>query len=236
MSARLDMTNLECAVSVIMPAFNAQSYIAEAVRSVLDQTQPALELIVVDDGSTDATRDIVQAIPGVTCIHQPNSGVAAALNAGCLHARGDHLAFISADDVWSSDKLQLQRDQVLKTPGVLVFGHMQNFISPDIPEDEASRLQCPPEPMPAYSAGTLLTNRRTFNAVGKFNETYSVGEFIDWYGRATDLGITSIMLDNVLSNRRLHKHNHSKNALNKKSYAPVLKALLDRRRLKEKQA
>jgi len=236
MTARLDVPNPECAVSVIMPAYNAQSYIAEAIRSVLDQTRPPLELIVVDDGSTDATRDIAQAIPGVTYVHQPNAGVAAALNAGCLHARGDHLAFISADDVWSPDKLQLQREQIRKTPGALVFGHMQNFISPDIPEDEASRLQCPPEPMPAYSAGTLLADRRTFDAVGRFNETYSVGEFIDWYGRATDLGIASIMLDNVLSNRRLHKHNHSKAVLSKRSYAPVLKALLDRRRLKGKEA
>lgn len=231
-----DVPTLECAVSVIMPAYNAQRYIAEAIRSVLNQTSPALELVVVDDGSTDATRDIVQAIPGVTYLHQSNAGVAAALNAGCRHARGDHLAFISADDVWSPDKLQIQRDQIRKTPGALVFGHMQNFISPDIPEDEASRLQCPPEPMPAYSAGTLLADRRTFNSVGKFNETYAVGEFIDWYGRATDLGITSIMLDAVLSNRRLHKNNHSKAVLTKKSYAPVLKALLDRRRLMEKKA
>lgn len=229
------MPKTDCAVSVIMPAYNAQSYIAEAICSVLEQTLPPLELIVVDDGSTDATRDIARAIAGVTYIHQPNAGVAAALNAGCVQARGDHLAFISADDVWSPDKLQLQRDQIGRTPGALVFGHMQNFISPDIPEEEASRLQCPAEPMPAYSAGTLLADRRTFDAVGKFNETYAVGEFIDWYGRATDLGIRAIMLGNVLSNRRLHKHNHSKAVLSKKSYAPVLKALLDRRRLKEKE-
>ena len=235
MTARQDVSNPECAVSVVMPAFNAQRYIAEAIRSVLGQTRPALELIVVDDGSTDATRDIVKAHPCVTYVHQSNAGVAAALNAGCLHARGTHLAFISADDVWSPDKLKLQYEQIRKTPGALVFGHMQNFISPDIPEDEAGRLQCPPAPMPAYSAGTLLAERRTFDAVGKFTETYSVGEFLDWYGRANDLGITSIMLEHVLSNRRLHKHNHSKAVLTKKTYAPVLKALLDRRRLKEKE-
>lgn len=224
------MPDSEYAISVVMPAFNAQSYIAEAIHSVLNQTLAPREIIVVDDGSTDATRNIVQAYSNVTYVHQSNAGVAAALNTGCRHARGTHIAFISADDVWRADKLQVQYQQLLKTPGVLVFGHMQNFISPDIPEEVASRLQCPPDPMPAYSAGTLLADVATFNAVGAFSEGFAVGEFLDWYGRANHRGIRSVMLDQVLSNRRIHKHNHSKAVLTKKSYAPVLKALLDRRR------
>lgn len=213
-----------------MPAFNAERYIGEAIESVLNQTIPPAELIVVDDGSTDATRRIAEAFSGVTCLHQPNAGVAAALNAGCRRARGSHLAFISADDVWCADKLKIQREEIARVPDALVFGHMQNFISPDLPAEAAGKLSCPPDPMPAFSAGTLLADVRTFNAVGPFSEGFAVGEFMDWYGRSRDLGIRSIMLGDVLSNRRLHKHNHSTAVLARKSYAPVLKALLDRRR------
>ena len=232
----MNLREAECAISVVMPAYNAESYIGEAIRSVLSQTIAPRELIVVDDGSTDETRSVVRAFSSVTYLHQPNAGVAAALNAGRLHARGSHLAFISADDVWRANKLELQYREILKSPDALVFGHMQNFISPDVPEEAASKLVCPPDPMPAYSAGTLLADVRTFNKVGAFSESFAVGEFIDWYGRATDLGITSVMLDNVLSSRRIHMHNHSKVVLTRKSYAPVLKALLDRRRRTEEGA
>lgn len=226
----MSMREEEFSVTVVMPAYNAESYIGEAIRSVLNQTLAPRELIVVDDGSTDATRSVVEAFPEVTYFHQPNAGVAAALNAGCRHARGSHLAFISADDVWCADKLEIQCREIRKAPDALVFGHMQNFISPDVPPEAASKLVCPPDPMPAYSAGTLLAGVGTFSRVGRFNERFAVGEFMDWYGRSRELGIRSVMLGNVLSNRRVHRHNHSKAVLARKSYAPVLKALLDRRR------
>ena len=89
---------------------------------------------------------------------------------------------------------------------------------------------CPPEPMPAFSAGTLLTRLDTFRAIGPLNESFAVGEFLDWYGRARDRGTEVIMLDCVLSRRRVHLSNQSTKALREKSYTPVLKALLDRRR------
>ena len=221
-------------VSVIMPAFNAENYISEAIQSVLYQTCSATELIVIDDGSTDKTREIIQKFEGIRYVHQHNAGVAAALNQGILLATSNHIAFISADDVWQPDKLKLQKEQLIKNPDALIFGHMMNFISDDLTHDEALKIACPTDPMPAYSAGTLLTRLETFNKVGLFNQDFKVGEFVDWYGRAKDLEIEVVMLDAVVSRRRLHKTNHSKNSLKDlKSYAPVLKAILDRRRAKE---
>lgn len=221
-------------VSVIMPAFNADKYIFEALSSVLLQTYPASEIIVLDDGSTDKTRDIVEKFSAVRYEYQDNAGVAAALNRGCLLASSNHIAFISADDVWQPNKLLIQREKLLENPKALVFGHMMNFISPDLSPDEAIKIVCPKVPMPAFSAGTLLTRLDILKHIGPFNENFRIGEFVDWYGRAKDLGTEVIMLENVLSLRRLHKTNHSKTATNSKSYAPILKALLDRRRAKEK--
>jgi len=221
-------------VSVIIPAFNAQKYIDEAILSVLNQTSPVSEIIVVDDGSTDGTREVVEKYRGVGYAYQDNAGVAAALNRGCRLATSNYVAFISADDVWQPDKIQQQRACLLRRPQALVFGHMKNFISPELAQDEAIKISCPKDAMPAYSAGTLLTHLDNFNQIGLFNESLSVGEFVEWYGRAKDLQMDVVMMDAVVSMRRLHKSNHSKTALkSSKSYAPALKAILDRRRAKE---
>jgi glycosyltransferase involved in cell wall biosynthesis len=217
-------------VSVVIPAYNAEAYLAEAITSVLEQTAPAAEILVVDDGSTDGTGDIARGIAGVTYVRQANAGVAAALNHGVRVATGDCIAFLSADDIWCHDKLARQRHTLQDAPNRLVFGPMQHFISPELTPVQAARLACPPEPMPAFSAGTLLTRLDTFRAIGPLNESFMVGEFLDWYGRARDGGVEVIMLDTVVSRRRVHLGNQSTRALREKSYTPVLKALLDRRR------
>ena len=219
--------------SVVIPAFNAESYLAEAVDSVIAQSLPATEIVIVDDGSTDATAEIAKYFPIVTYVRQENAGVAAALNHGSRVATGDFIAFLSADDIWKSDKLALQHRTLGGAPNRLVFGHMAHFLSPELTAEEAHRLACPADPMPAYSAGTLLTRLDTFRAVGLFNQDFAVGEFMDWYGRAQDLGVEVAMLPETVSLRRVHASNHSTTSLRQKTYAPVLKALLDRRRAEQ---
>jgi glycosyltransferase involved in cell wall biosynthesis len=99
-------------VSVVMAAFNAARYIAETCQSVLNQTYAHLELIVVDDGSTDNTSDIVAALAGadrrVRLIRQANRGVAAARNTAIAHASGDFIPPLDADDLWLATKLERQ--------------------------------------------------------------------------------------------------------------------------------
>lgn len=224
-----------CDISVIIPAFNAARYLAEAIESVLGQTEPPGEIIVVDDGSADGTAAIAKSYPSVRCIQQANGGVAAALNTGLHHVQTRMVSFLSADDIWAPQKLERQCALLAQHPGALVFGHMLHFISPDLSPEEAAVLSCPPEPMPAYSAGTLLCDLEIFRAVGPFSESFAVGEFIEWFGRANDMGISAIMPDDVVSNRRVHGRNHSYVSLKKKSYAPVLKALLDRRRAQKEE-
>jgi len=216
--------------TVVIPAYNGEKYLAEALGSVTAQTDPASEVIVVDDGSTDATAEIARSFNTVSYVHQQNAGVGAALNHGSRLARGDFIAFLSADDVWKPQKLALQHGALQNAPNRLVFGHMMHFLSPELVPDEASAVVCPEGPMPAFSAGTLLTRMDSFRANGPFNEGFSAGEFIDWYARACDLGFDVLMIDEVVSMRRVHPNNHSTRSLRRKSYTPVLKALLDRRR------
>ena len=98
------MTGAGPSVSVIIPAYNAADTLAETLASVVAQTWPNVEVLVVDDGSTDATADIVEMIAEqhhqVRLIRQTNAGVAAARNAGLREARGDLVAPLDADDLW----------------------------------------------------------------------------------------------------------------------------------------
>jgi glycosyltransferase involved in cell wall biosynthesis len=219
--------------SVVIPVYNGERYLAEAIESVLGQTLPPLELIVVDDGSSDRSAEIARSFgPAVRYEFQANGGPAAAMNRGVALARGPLVAFLSADDLWVPEKLAWQTAALLEGGAVdLVFGHAQHFYSPELDAATCRTLRCPADPMPAYSAGTLLTRRDTFLRVGTFDERWRAGEFMDWYARATELGFRDVALPAVVLRRRVHGANHSTRTANLgASYARVLKATLDRRR------
>ncbi|MBI1357552.1 MAG: glycosyltransferase [Acidobacteria bacterium] len=97
-------------VSVVMPAYNAAGFLAEAVESVLRQSFPDFELIVVDDGSTDGTASVAGAVRDsrVRCVSTPHGGASAARNHGVRLARGRYVAFLDSDDIWLDDKLSAQ--------------------------------------------------------------------------------------------------------------------------------
>ena len=223
-------------VTVVIPVYNGAAYLAEAVDSVRRQSRPVGRIILVDDGSTDATPELAAALsrdgrdPPIHSVRQDNGGPAAAINRGVTLVESALVAFQSADDIWMPEKIAGQM-RALEDGADLVFGHMQNFISPELDAATTASLQCPPDPMPGHNAGTLLIRLATFLKVGPLDERFRIGEFIDWYGRANDLGLTSVMLPDVVTMRRLHGKNHS---LSRKSeavgYAHVVKAILDRRR------
>lgn len=116
-------------VSVVIPAYNAERHLAECLDSVLGQRGPfTLEVIVVDDGSRDASAAIAEGTPGVRCLRQANAGPSAARNAGIRAATGDHVAFLDADDLWPSGKLAPQVAALEDDPALgLVFGDCRQF-------------------------------------------------------------------------------------------------------------
>jgi glycosyltransferase involved in cell wall biosynthesis len=104
-------------VSAIIPAFNAEAYVAEAIESVLSQTYEPIECIVVDDGSLDATAEVVRGFgPKVILVQQANAGIAGARNRGAAAASGEYLAFLDADDRWRPDRIQAQIEALSQTP------------------------------------------------------------------------------------------------------------------------
>jgi len=97
-------------VSIIIPAYNAEQTIRETITSVQEQTFSDFEIIIINDGSTDKTLEIIQNITDsrIQCFSYQNSGVAVARNRGLFHAKGEFIAFLDADDLWTTDKLELQ--------------------------------------------------------------------------------------------------------------------------------
>jgi glycosyltransferase involved in cell wall biosynthesis len=225
-------------ISVIIPAYNRERYLAETIGSVLSQSHRPIEIIVIDDGSTDSTADVTGHFSGaVRYFFQPNSGCAAALNTGVQNAEGAYLSFLDSDDLWTEKKLALQMKVLISAPETdMVFGHVSHFYSPDLSQHERERFLCPTEKMAGYHAGTMLIRRESFLSVGLFNALYHAGEFLDWYSRAREKGLREVMLPDVVMKRRIHSSNVGvlkKNRQTKNTdmeYIRVLKAALDRRR------
>lgn len=193
-------------ISVIIPSFNHGKYLGEAIDSVLQQTYSPLEVIVIDDGSTDNTSDVIKPyLSRIQYHHQPNAGIAAARNAGIQLAQGDYLAFLDADDKWSADKLKFQ-SQVMREDSTLdmIFGQVQQFHCPNISVHARQKLQCSSDIIPGVLASTMLIKTNRFHQVGYFDSQWSTGEFIDWYIKAQSLGLKEKNLNELLLYRRIH--------------------------------
>ncbi|HEY5296292.1 MAG TPA: glycosyltransferase family A protein [Verrucomicrobiae bacterium] len=220
-------------VSVVIPAFNAERYLAAAVESVLAQTFLPLEILVVDDGSTDATPKSAEPFGGkIIYLRRPHSGISATRNCGIKAARGNWLAFLDADDLWTREKLESQLAVAEKNRALeIIFGGIQQFVSPELNRAGQMKLSAPLETSMAPHVGTMLVRTTVFERVGLFDETLNVAEFIEWFARAQDAGVSLTTLPEIVLKRRRHLTNttlRQKNSLTDMTFA--MKRILDRRR------
>ncbi|MBD2182999.1 glycosyltransferase family A protein [Aerosakkonema funiforme] len=222
-------------VSVIIPVYNCEKYLAEAIESVLAQTYQPLEIIVIDDGSTDGSAEVAKRF-GTTVQYcfQANSGTAAARNRGIELAKGDFFAFLDADDLWIEDKLTNQMAAFTNNPNLdVVYGQVQQFISPDLGENLKAKLEDSPKLVPGHIPSALLIKRDSLFQVGLFETQWRLAEFASWQIRVTELGLQTMMLPNLVAKRRLHETNKGiKQREYQTEYVQILKASLDRRRAK----
>jgi glycosyltransferase involved in cell wall biosynthesis len=212
-------------VSVVIPCFNDEAYIAEAVNSVLNQTYPVWEVICVDDGSTDQSLSIISSINSskLKVLSQLNSGAAAARNRGVTASTGNLLCFLDADDIWSADKVERQIRIIDQAQ--ISFGQVEEFF------DSTVQIQGSPRVMPGYSPITMMIKKEDYDRVGDFNEGLSVAEFVDWLSRAKHLNLSITMDEGIYAYRRIHAGNIGRlNKPNASHYAVSLKAALDRKR------
>lgn len=226
-------------VSVIVNVYNGERYLAEAIESVFAQTHRPLELIVVDDGSEDGTAVVAKRFePQLRYVHQPNGGIGSARNHGVRLARGEYLAFLDADDRFVPDKLERQLRAFEADPELeMAFGHVREFISPDLPEEIASRLRDPVDNVPWRMTNLMLVRRDAYERAGGFSTELKVGVGVDWYARAVEAGLKETIVPEVVLERRLHAANNGilqRDA--RPQYLSVLKAAIDRRRAQAAEA
>lgn len=223
----------QAATAVVIPAYRSPHLVGAAVCSVLGQRAPVpIEVIVIDDGSGDGTADAArQAAAGLaradpnrrslTVVERDHGGAGAARNAGVDLARAPFLAFLDADDVWPAHSLHVRIDALRADAAIdAVFGRMTEF------DDETGAER---DPVPAFSAGAMLIRASAFRRVGRFDERWVAGEFIDWFARAEDVGLRTVMLDAVVLRRRIHAGNSTRHHAARRSYAAVLSEIRRRR-------
>ena len=203
----------DLSVSCIVPVFNGERYLADAVESILRQTRAAMEVIVVDDGSTDRTPEIAMSFRApVRVVRQTQRGVSAARNRGLREADGDLNAFLDADDLFLPEKLALQLARFAARPELeMSAAYTLNFWSPELVGEECDHDPKMTEQFPCHIS-TWVVRRQVFDRIGLFDETMPLSQDVDWHLRAKSHGIVSETLPDVLTQRRLHRGNATRRA------------------------
>ena len=192
-------------VSCVIPAYNGARYLREALDSVLAQTLPVAEVLVVDDGSTDDTAAVVRAYRGaVHYLYQSHAGVSAARNRGIRAATQPLIAFLDADDLFLPHKTERQVERFLACPDLeMSAAHAINFWSAELTVEQRRRDPKMTTPWPR-SIGTWVVRRHVFDAVGGFDETMSLAQDVDWNIRVQGAGVRIETLPDVLIHCRRH--------------------------------
>ncbi|MEM7164170.1 MAG: glycosyltransferase [Planctomycetota bacterium] len=211
-------------ISCIIPVHNGERYLGDAIESVLQQTYPRLELIVVDDGSTDRSAAVAGSFGNRLRVEvQERGGASVARNRGVELSSGDLIAFLDADDIFELHKLEFQERRLRERPDLdLSAAYVENFKSADFSGaggHEFHRRRAWPR-----AITTWVLRRSLWDRVGPFDENMPLSQDVDWHMRAVSAGASIETLPIVLSRRRIHGDNSTRFA-NDQCRAAVLKSL-----------
>ena len=221
-------------VTVIIPVFNGQKFIREAVENVLQQNYPALEIIIVNDGSTDQTEAIIKQLPvDIRYFSQENGGPASARNRGIRDASGELITFLDADDLWPENNLHRLVAEILREPELEVVRGYAQLMEQNAQTKEFDFVGNPKESFPHYIAAAIY-RKSVFAKVGLFDPMLRFGEDADWFIRATELNLNIRRLEETSLYVRRHGGNMTE-GLNmvQLNVMKVFKKTLDRMRAQE---
>jgi glycosyltransferase involved in cell wall biosynthesis len=220
--------------SVVIPAYDAEAFLDQALLSIFAQSHPPAEVIVVNDGSNDATQEIIDRWtakdPRVIAIAQENRGPAEATNAGVRRSSHEFIAFLDADDLWEPEKTKTQMRALFNNRGAeIVFCKLASFrdgdSAPFVDDDQSG-----------WTRSTALVRRSVFDKGGYLQGfRRGAGEMIDWVARTREEGVYSVFLDSFLARRRLHRNSLTAGKRDDRAlYAEVARAAILRQRERAK--
>ena len=218
--------------SAIIPVYNGSQYLAATLDSVLAQTYPLHEIIVIDDGSTDDSPAILRSYGDrLRVTRQENQGVAAARNAGLRLASGDVITFIDQDDLWPPRRTEILIGALRSNPGALVaIGQVEVLYERSQPPNDLDILGIT---LREFLVGSLCVRREVFDLIGPFNTGLGYADDTDFFMRRREAKIETAYVEDVTLIYRLHESNTS--ADRNTTHANLLSALREslRRRRKE---
>lgn len=197
-------------ISIIVVTYNRAHFLKDALDSIQRQSFKDYEVILVDDGSTDNTKEIAERYKGVRYIYQEHGGISKARNTAVRAAKGKWIATLDSDDLWKEEKLQKQVDYLRVHPECrIVYTAFQNFS--DIPEEKLNERQIKLfQTADKCDLASALIDARLFDEIGLYDETIEWGEDIDWIFRLRFLRVDMThYIDEVLYLRRIHSSNIS---------------------------
>ncbi len=220
-------------ISVIIPVYNCEKYLEQALCSIQNQTIQPDEIIVIDDGSTDRSAHIVKRFNGIKYTYQNNHGVSVARNRGIRLAKGQILAFLDADDLWPENKLETQMQYFKKDPLIeVVMGHVQCLrllkgIGKQCHFEEFRN------PFFTFLFGAVLFRRSIFDKIGFLDEGLRFSEDVDWFLRAKESGACMLTLQQTTLLYRLHETNmvRAKDIRNQGMFAMLKKSISRKREI-----
>ena len=215
-------------ISVIIPVKNGGKYLSQVLDAIVKQGLN-VEIIVVDDGSEDNTVEIAKEYGCKIISHETSKGPVAAKNSALKVAKGKFILFHDSDDIMKEGALSKLYKEISSDDSIFAAeAKVQDFYSPDMPQDERARTQIKTEPYWGLFTGAILMRREVFEIIGLFNESLHAGEIIDWQSKMETNGLKIKKIDYVSTDRRIHSSNFGKT--NKqaefKDYAAILRAKL----------
>ncbi len=200
-------------ISAILPVKDGERYLAEAIESILGQSRPPEELIVIDGNSTDRSPEIAGSYPEVTLIRQTGDGLAQAWNQAVRASSGDLIAFLDGDDYWLPGNLETQSRLLEERPELAgSLGRVKFELMPGEPPPPGFRMNLLEGDHIGPMPGNALVRREVFESVGYFDESYRLSMDVDWFARIKDAGLELGIIDEVVLIKRFHSSNLSHTA------------------------
>ena len=214
-------------VSVITATLNASKYLREALNSILNQTYQHIEVLIIDGGSTDDTKEIANLFPKVSFVTQNGKGLFDAWNQGIRMCTGEFVAILDSDDIWNPTTLSDHVNALLCDSSKLgSVGQVKFFLEKKQTPPPEFKLSLIEKSHLAYMPGCFMGRKEIFNRIGYYETEWEIASDIIWFGQVKDLKDEIYILDRVVLNKRVHKNNISYNSVEEDIYGRELLKLL----------